>query len=162
MRIIDLRGSSYPPWSKNNYSAVWSTRRHLLNQSHIVVARDIGEADWAPRKTSCGPMEAGEVMGCLKHIPIREDIEVLSQDCIMCVAEQMPRVRATVDFCQPSSVTYGTAQMILGPVLPRLVWEEVVRVPHHDFRQVVSHERLKYCLRNLRHASNDITAEVLC
>lgn len=50
----------------------------------------VGDVDWTARDTaSCGVVGAVVVDG-LEHVPVWSDVEVLSKDCVSCVAENMP------------------------------------------------------------------------
>ena len=76
--------------SKNNRLTSRSRTRHLSNEIKIMLTWHICNINWSTTHTSCRCMEAGVVGHSLKHIPIWDDIEVLSKERIVGVGKDVP------------------------------------------------------------------------
>src|ERR1700733_9048014 len=94
--------------SKDNALLSDVGRCHLLNEFHIMLSRCVRDIDWPPTHAPARGMKPTVRMACLEHVPVREHVQMLHEQGIMCVTEHMPR-------------------MARGDI-----WEEVVAVAEQD------------------------------
>jgi hypothetical protein len=76
------------------------------------------------------------IVNGLEHIPIRDQVQVLCEQSVMCIDENMPRV----------------AGWDLG--------EEIIRVANEYGRSVLGHLRMEKNLGSLRHARYSFNTEM--
>lgn len=69
---------------------------------------NISDIDWSTADTPGRRMEARVVMDGLKHIPIRNEIQMLSEQSIVCICKDVPWMTG------------------------RNLWEEIIRVPNEN------------------------------
>ena len=123
-------------WTEDDCVPTRGFTRHSMNQLDVVLAGDIGNVDRSTGDTTSCSMERRPFMRGLKHVPIREDVQMLCHKGIMCIAKDMPRMRCW---------HFG---------------EEIIRVAEQDARFVRRQERVEHDLRNLGHARNSFGGEI--
>jgi hypothetical protein len=90
--IVLIQALSYHAWSENDRLSSWSRSSHLIDEIKIMLARYVSNVNWSSTDTtSCG-VEARIIMNCLKHVPIWDQIQVLSKQSVVCVDKDVPWV----------------------------------------------------------------------
>lgn len=64
----------------------------MVDKVNVVFAWLICDIDWASANAAGSCMETGVVVDCLKHVPIRHDIQVLGEQTVVGVGENVPGV----------------------------------------------------------------------
>lgn len=90
--MILVKSFAYYTRSENDSLTPWCRARHLVDQVQIVLAWDISNVNRTPTHTSSCCMKSGIIVHCLEHVPIWDDVQMLREQRIMCIAENMPRV----------------------------------------------------------------------
>lgn len=98
--------------------------------------RLVGDVDWPPGDTATSGVERTVFVGCLEHVPVRQDVEMRCEERVVRVTEYMERVTR------------------------RDTGEEIVTVAQHEARFVEGQLRVENCLWKLRHAGDCFDAEV--
>lgn len=122
--------------SENNSLASRGSTRHLIDKIQIMLTRDIRDINGPSTHTSGSSMKSRVFVNGLEHVPIRNQVQVLSEEGIVCIDEDMPWVTG---------------------------WnlrEEIIRVSDQDRRAIDGHLRMKEDLWGLGHARNSLHAEV--
>lgn len=57
-----------------------------------MVAGRVGDVDWSTGDCARRGVETRPGVGGLEHVPVGQDVEVLCQEAVVCVAEDMPGV----------------------------------------------------------------------
>ena len=111
-------------------------RGHLFDEIDVVLAGFVSEVDGAAGDTAGGGVEGRIRVGGLEHVPIRQDVQVASEEGVVGVGEDVPGVRGG---------NFG---------------EEVVGVADHEAGLVCWELGVEDDLRGLGHAADGFYAEV--
>lgn len=126
--IILIQGFSYDARSEDDSLSTRHRSRHLIYKVKVMLARNISKVYRSTAHASGCGVEARVIVDGLKHIPIRNDIQMLCEQSIMCVGPDMPWM-AGWDF-----------------------GKEVIRVSDENRWSVLGQLRVIEDLRCLRHA----------
>jgi len=90
--VILIQTLSDDTWPEDDCltSRGWSS--HLINEIQVMLARNVCNIDRSTTDTSRCSMETRVFVNSLKHIPIRNQVQMLCEQRIVCIDEDVPRM----------------------------------------------------------------------